>query len=264
MSDDKECFFIAPIGDDGSEIRERSDTLMEYIIEEAVSDFDYSVKRADKMDQPGSITSQIIQMTVESDLVIADLTGHNPNVFYELAVRHATGKPCIQLIKSTESIPFDISDLRTIQYGLGVEEADQAKQQIRSQLESLEDGDTEFDNPISRSAEMRSLRESENPEDKNLAEVLQTMSRLDRKIEKLENELVDPRENRSPNKKSLTDFTPESENIERIKISGKEYETENGSLPESTIESIAEDADMSFGEVENMLRKNFNMKIRPD
>src|SRR6056297_391725 len=111
MSEDKECFFIAPIGDEGSESRERSDKLMEYIVEEAVSDYGYSVTRADLMDEPGSITSQIIQTTVESELVIADLTGHNPNVFYELAVRHATGQPYIQLIESTESIPFDISDL---------------------------------------------------------------------------------------------------------------------------------------------------------
>ncbi|WP_256686795.1 hypothetical protein [Halococcus qingdaonensis] len=40
MSNNEECFFIAPIGDEGSDIRERSDTLMEYIVEEAVSDFD--------------------------------------------------------------------------------------------------------------------------------------------------------------------------------------------------------------------------------
>lgn len=101
MSDDKECFFIAPIGDAESESRERSDKLMEYIVDEAVSDYGYSVTRADQMDQPGSITNQIIEKVVDSELVIADLTEHNPNVFYELAVRHATGEPFIQLIKST-------------------------------------------------------------------------------------------------------------------------------------------------------------------
>lgn len=180
------CFFIAPIGDEGSDTRERTDKLMEYIVAEAVDDFGYSVERADQLDEPGSITSQVIQRTTQSDLVIADLTGHNPNVFYELAVRHATGNPCIQLIKSSESIPFDISDLRTIKYGLGVEEADQARDQIRAQLEAMEEDDPEFDNPISQSAEMKSLQESEDPTDQNLAELLQRMSRIDSKISNIE------------------------------------------------------------------------------
>jgi len=186
MSNSKECFFIAPIDDEGSKVRERSDKVMEYIVEEAVSDYGYYVTRADQMDQPGSITNQVIQKTVSSELVIADLTGHNPNVFYELAVRHATGEPYIQLIKSTESIPFDISDLRTIKYGLDVDQADQAKSQIRSLLESLEEGEPEFDNPISESAEMQSLRKSADPTDKNLAEMLQTMYKLDNRMEELE------------------------------------------------------------------------------
>lgn len=192
MSDNKECFFIAPIGDEGSDVRERSNKVMEYIVEDAVSDHGYSVMRADQMDQPGSITNQVIQKTVDSELVIADLTGHNPNVFYELAVRHATGEPYIQLINSNESIPFDVSDLRTITYGLEVDEADRAKGKIRRLLESLEDGEPEFDNPISESAEIQSLRESADPTDQNLAEVLDTMYKLDKKIDQLEKFIVNP------------------------------------------------------------------------
>ncbi|MFC7139259.1 hypothetical protein ACFQMA_05330 [Halosimplex aquaticum] len=186
MSDNKECFFIAPIGDKESKVRERSNKVMEYIVEETVSDYGYSVTRADQMDQPGSITNQVIEKTVNSELVIADLTGHNPNVFYELAVRHATGEPYIQLIKINESIPFDISDFRTIKYGLEVDEAEQAKEKIRGLLESLLDGEPEFDNPISESAEMQSLRESADPTDQNLAEVLETMYKLDKKVNQLE------------------------------------------------------------------------------
>jgi len=56
----------------------------------------------------------------KSDLVIADLTYHNPNVFYELAVRHLNKKPVIHLIKKGEKIPFDINDRRTIFYEFNV------------------------------------------------------------------------------------------------------------------------------------------------
>ena len=45
---------------------------------------------------------------------MADLSFHNPNVFYEVALRHATGRPTIHLIRSTDRIPFDIDQFRTI------------------------------------------------------------------------------------------------------------------------------------------------------
>lgn len=193
MNGDKDCFFISPIGEDGSDSRNRSDKVLEFIINEVVPDFGHTVIRADQMDQPGSITNQVIRKTVNSDLVIADLTGYNPNVFYELAVRHATGKPYIQLIDSSESIPFDISDLRTVHYGLEVAEAGAAKEEIRAQLESWEDEETSFDKPISHSAEMQSLRESADPTDQNLADMLDTMTNIDKKIDQLGHELSEVR-----------------------------------------------------------------------
>ena len=64
------------------------------------------------MDQPGIISNQVITRLLEDNLVIADLTDRNPNVYYELAVRHAFGKPVIQIIDSNETIPFDVSMMR--------------------------------------------------------------------------------------------------------------------------------------------------------
>lgn len=271
MNDDKECFFIAPIGETGSEIRERSDKLMTYIVDEAVSEFGYSVLRADQMDQPGSITSQIIQKTVDSDLVIADLTGHNPNVFYELAVRHATGEPYIQLIDSSESIPFDIADLRTIHYGLGVEEAAQAKNEIRSQLESLRDGDPEFDNPISQSAEMQSLRESTDPTDQNLAEVLQTISKLDRKIERIESNMtksdyrphVETLESNMMELDQISHVRPHVDtiydddgNIRMIAINNERFKVPGTPVTRDFIEHIADKTDMTPMVVRGILENN--------
>jgi len=230
MSDKKECFFIAPIGDQGSEARQRTDKVMEYIIEEAVSDYDYFVSRADKMDEPGSITSQIIEKIAESDLVIADLTGHNPNVFYELAVRHATGEPYIQLIDSSETIPFDISDIRTIQYGLGVEEADEAKQEIAAQLDALEEEEPEFDNPISRSAEMQSLRESPDSTDQTLGELFQIVSNLDKKIGRVE---------RRQKHESLAQQSSLSEHQPSVNLDSVQLQPKDGKLSKENIENIA-------------------------
>jgi hypothetical protein len=46
--------------------------------------------------------------------MIADLTGGNPNVLYEVGIRHAVGKPCVQIIENGHKIPFDVADIRTL------------------------------------------------------------------------------------------------------------------------------------------------------
>jgi len=83
----KTCLVLAPIGSDGSDIRRRSDDVLKFIIKPVTVDCGYKAIRADEISEPGIITHQIIQHILEDDLVIADLTDGNPNVFYELALR---------------------------------------------------------------------------------------------------------------------------------------------------------------------------------
>ena len=47
-------------------------------------------------------------------LVVCDLSFHNPNVFYELSLRHSTKRPTIHIIRKRDGIPFDVNDFRTI------------------------------------------------------------------------------------------------------------------------------------------------------
>jgi hypothetical protein len=61
------------------------------------------------------ISEQVIQYLLHSALVIADLSFHNPNVFYELAIRHMIGKPTVHIIRKEDPIPFDLKDFRTIE-----------------------------------------------------------------------------------------------------------------------------------------------------
>jgi len=108
------CFYIAPIGADGSEARKHSDLFLGSLVEPALEEFGLRVLRADSIDTPGVITHQIIEYIVRSRLVIADLSFHNPNVFYELALRHAMKLPIVQLIRASEKLPFDVNQMRTI------------------------------------------------------------------------------------------------------------------------------------------------------
>jgi hypothetical protein len=175
----KICFVISPIGEDDSDTRKRSDQVLKHIITGAVEQLGYEVIRADKISEPGIITHQILQHIVEAPLVIADLTERNPNVFYELALRHAIRKPLVQLIKKGELIPFDVAATRIIQFDLhNLDSVDAAKVEIIAQIKSLETGKNDTDNPISVSLDLKMLKESGNPEERSLADIVEAISDL--------------------------------------------------------------------------------------
>lgn len=191
----KKCFVISPIGDETSDIRSRSDEILQYIITPVFSNRGYEVTRADKIDEPGIITTQIIQRIIDDDIVIADLTGHNPNVFYELAIRHSIKKPFIQIIKEGEKIPFDIAGVRTIsidEHNLSSAEA--AKKSINKSIDSIESEGYKVESPVTIAVDIQSLRQSENPERRSLAEVLSAFSDLRSDISNM-NEIINSMHN---------------------------------------------------------------------
>lgn len=148
------CFYIAPIGDEGSEARKHSDLFLGSIVEPALEPFQLKVIRADAIDKPGIITRQIIDYIMRSRLVIADLSFHNPNVFYELALRHAVKLPIVQLIRTSDRVPFDVNQMRTIQidttdiYSL-VPRIDSYRAEVANQVRRALEADHIVDTPIS-------------------------------------------------------------------------------------------------------------------
>ena len=148
------CFYIAPIGDEGSEARKHSDLFLGSIVEPALEPFQLKVIRADSIDKPGTITRQIIEYIMRSRLVIADLSFHNPNVFYELALRHAVKLPIVQLIRTVDTVPFDVNQMRTIQidttdiYSL-VPRIDSYRAEVANQVRRALEPDHVVDTPIS-------------------------------------------------------------------------------------------------------------------
>ena len=146
-------------------------------IRPAAEECGYEAVRADEINEPGIITSQVIQRVVDEPLVIADLTERNPNVFYELAVRHATRKPLVQIINKGESLPFDVAVTRTVFVDThDLDTAENAKVEIVNQIKSLEAGSSDLQSPISVSLDLQRLRQSENPEQRSLADLLSEIS----------------------------------------------------------------------------------------
>lgn len=136
----KRCFIISPIGADGSAIREHADDVFDYIIKPAMEERGIVPLRSDQLLEPGKITDQMYREILESEVCIAVLKNHNPNVFYELGVAQAVGKPVILLNEQGTDLPFDIKDLRSVTYDLKPRNLFEKtfSRQIQQHLEALE------------------------------------------------------------------------------------------------------------------------------
>lgn len=190
----KTCFVISPIGADGTDIRKRADQVLRHVISPAVSACGFDPIRADQISEPGIITSQVIQHIVDDPLVVADLTGMNPNVFYELALRHAIRKPLVQIIEKDEKIPFDVAGMRTIQVDhRDLDSVEEGKAEIEKQVKNVVNKKPEeLESPVSVSLELQALRHSDNPEERSLAEFVSAVSELRSDITSIQKRLSSP------------------------------------------------------------------------
>jgi len=114
----KKCFVVTPIGNEGTEIRRRADQVFKYIISPVCEEMEFEPIRVDMVNQADSITQTILDYLNSAELVIADMSGHNPNAFYEMGYRAAIGKPMIHLKDKSEKIPFDVAGIRAFDYDL--------------------------------------------------------------------------------------------------------------------------------------------------
>jgi hypothetical protein len=119
MFDAPTCFVIGPIGEEGSPQRVEADTVLYSFIRPAITKLipGMEVIRADEISTPGNITRQIWEHVIGADLVICDMADKNANAFYELAIRHAVGRPIVHLYPEGQDIPFDVRALRAVPYG---------------------------------------------------------------------------------------------------------------------------------------------------
>jgi len=139
------CFVIMPIGTQtigGITITE--DKLREkysYIIKNAILKANPSLEviRADEELNPSSISNDIFTKLMHSRYVIADITYPNPNVFYELGIRHAIRPGTILIREKVDfSIPFDISHLRHLEYTQEPSGMDKLAEQLKRTFDFYE------------------------------------------------------------------------------------------------------------------------------
>lgn len=187
-------FLISPIGEDKSQEREQADTVRRYLVEKALSgDKKYRVERADDDTNPGNITPRIIASIQDADLIVADLTGLNPNVFYELAVAHGYGKPVVLIFKKGERIPFDLKDVRVVHYDMThPAEVEKAQMMLRSYAEAALKDPGSIQTPLSAAGRFRAVEESTDPQVDALTELTEQVVSLRRSVSSMLSKSPDP------------------------------------------------------------------------
>jgi hypothetical protein len=146
----KICFFITPIGHANSPERKRANDIQKFVLNEVLAP-KFKILRADELPQPGSITHQVIKWLYDADLVVADLTGLNANVIYELAIRHAFNKVSVHLIDKGATIPFDLRDERTISFDFAdPADTDECKKNLARNVKEISRKGFKYSSPIFR------------------------------------------------------------------------------------------------------------------
>jgi hypothetical protein len=187
------CFVIAPIGEPDSPIRKRSDQVFDYLIKPAAEECGFTALRADQIAQPGIITSQVIQHLIEDPMVVADLTGPNANVFYELAIRHAFRRPYVQIIEQDEQLPFDVFGIRSIRFTYRyIDSLNMARAEMVKQMNSLLSDGADVESPITTAVNLSTLKHSDKPIDRQFAEVLTAIAELKQQVGSLQRQATVP------------------------------------------------------------------------
>ena len=115
------------------------DTLYREVISKQ-AERDFEVVRIDEKAGPGVIFQDIQREIEQADVVIAEITPQNPNVFYELGYAHALGKPTILLAKRGSELPFDIRSYRVVFYNDTIGGKPEVERSLQKHLEAVRQG----------------------------------------------------------------------------------------------------------------------------
>ena len=135
------AFVIMPFG-------EGFDEIYGLFIAGALAEAGYEVFRADDIRSHQNILKDILSGLTESSLIVADLTGSNPNVYYELGLAHALRKRVILLTQQVDDLPFDLRSYRVIPYSTYFAEVAKAKSQLISVAREALDDRVAFGSPV--------------------------------------------------------------------------------------------------------------------
>jgi len=138
---EKTAFVLMPFAEEFTDV-------YKYLIKDGLENAGFTVKRADDIKSQNNILSGIIKGITSSDLIITDLTGENPNVYYELGIAHALQKNVILLTQEISELPFDLRSYRVISYNVHFSKMNEAKKELFELATKAFSNNLAFSNPV--------------------------------------------------------------------------------------------------------------------
>ena len=170
---EKICFIVTAIGESGTETRDRADEVLSYLISPVCEELGYKPVRVDQVDAVDNINETIINYLKTAPMVVADMTGHNPNAFYELGFRQALELPLVPIIQAGNRLPFDVISQRTVFYNLSVGKIEQSKRDLKAKMKSFEN----FEMPENRAERNLTLDDLNDNLTKKLNKILNLLEK---------------------------------------------------------------------------------------
>ena len=129
--------------------KNRLESVYRSFIKPAFEGAGFQVLRADDISSQRNILQDIVNSIESADLIVADLTDSNQNVYYELGVAHARGKPAFLMVQNIDDVPFDLQSYRIFQYSMNPDALEDAKARLSSDATRIAAGEMRFGNPVS-------------------------------------------------------------------------------------------------------------------
>ena len=181
------CFVVGPIGQRGTQIYEEALLRRDTLLFPSAEANGLVPKRADDERKPGRITSQMLVDLHRAEVVLVDLwpvegEKPNPNVMYELGIRHAFNKPTVCLKKLGQVLPFDVGEFRCVEWDGNWSNKDRPLSELIEMIKvSLELKVHEIGSPVWEALQTQASTESldvENPQNELLLSILKKVDAL--------------------------------------------------------------------------------------
>ncbi|MGB3633795.1 MAG: nucleoside 2-deoxyribosyltransferase [Rubrobacteraceae bacterium] len=118
------------------------------LIKPALEEAGFNVHRADSTLDQQNILRTIVHSIDNADLVIAELTTSNPNVFYELGIAHGLRKPVVLLSQELEQVPFDLRSYKIVTYSTHFDEVHKLKDSLKTIARGIIENSVSFGSPV--------------------------------------------------------------------------------------------------------------------
>lgn len=124
------------------------DSIYQTLIKEPLEEAGFEVSRADSFLGQRNILSDIVRGITAADLVVADLTATNANVFYELGLSHGLGIPTILIAQSINDVPFDLRSYRIQIYETHFDKIGKLRDDLKDIAIKHKSGAMVYGNPV--------------------------------------------------------------------------------------------------------------------